>query len=125
MEQPLPMSLRTAESERYYQDQKLAGTLIPLADEPTIRAWTYWRIIENRFPYNVALAKHHLLLPIRAVPDRSDLKDEELAELVEIIALVASEYDFVMENFPKRRSILAHYHLHLGEYYPTRSDMKL
>lgn len=121
----LPMSLRTSNGERRYQQAKLDGNLVSLADEDSIMSWSLWRIIDNRFPYGVALKTHHLLLPIRAVPDRSDLSDDELAELVQILALVASNYDFVMENFPKRRSILAHYHLHLGEYHDTRDYMTL
>lgn len=119
------MSLRTADGERFYGQMKLSGKLIALADEPSLKEWSYWRLINNRFPYTVALRTHHLLLPIRVVPDRSELQAEELAELTEILSLVAPEYDFVMENFPKRRSILTHYHLHLGEYHNDRSEMKL
>lgn len=121
----LPMSLRTSSGEARYQRAKQESQLIPLADEDSVMEWGLWRIIINRFPYGIALKRHHLLLPIRAVPDRSDLTDEETAELVQILALVAPEYDFVMENFPKRRSILAHYHLHLGEYHDSREQMAL
>lgn len=122
---PLPMSLRTSNGERKYQLAKQQGTLVLLADEEAIMEWSLWRIITNRFPYGIALKKHDLLLPIRAVPDRSDLTAAELAELTEILALIAPQYDFVMENFPKRRSILAHYHLHLGEYVDDRTQMML
>lgn len=121
----LPMSLRTANGEKRYQKAKADSSLVALAEEEALMSWSLWRIIDNRFPYGIALKTHHLLLPIRAVPDRSDLSDDERAELVQILALVAPNYDFVMENFPKRRSILAHYHLHLGEYLDSREQMTL
>jgi diadenosine tetraphosphate (Ap4A) HIT family hydrolase len=121
----LPMSLRTSSGEQFYQDAKMKGDLVPLAEEETLLAWSYWRIIENRFPYGIALKRHHLLLPIRVFPDASDITDDERAELSQILALVAPEYDFVTMNFPKRRSILAHFHLHLGEYHDSREQMTL
>jgi diadenosine tetraphosphate (Ap4A) HIT family hydrolase len=119
------MSLRTSAGERFYGQMKLSGKLVPLADEPSITEWEHWRLIDNRFPYAVALRKHHLLLPKRVVADRLDLTEDERTELVWLLRQLSDDYDFVMENFPKRRSILSHYHLHLGEYYVHREDMKL
>lgn len=123
----LPMSMRKAASEAAYQQAKVDKILVPLSAEPSIKEFDLWRVIANRFPYDIALAKHHLLLPKREVPDRFHLTKGEASELLTILLQFERDgsYDFVMDNFAKRRSILAHYHLHLGSYYATREEMSL
>lgn len=125
MADDLPMSMRTAKGESDYQHAKTVGGLKLLSEEPSVREFEHWRIIENRFPYDSVLQTHHLLLPKRVVSDRFWLEANEVMELDEILTRLNEEgsYDFFTENFNKRRSIAIHYHLHLGKYYDKRSDM--
>lgn len=119
----LPMSLRTTEGEQFYADQKMSNNLKALADEPSLIDYKYWRVINNRFPYNAVLAEHNLLIPRRVVAERAELNLQEVHELAEILDELKNNYDFVMENFPHKRSVLYHYHLHLGLYKDKRSDV--
>ncbi len=119
----LPMSLRTHAGEAHYAEQKTNNNLIPLADEASVLEYKHWRIIRNRFPYDAVLEEHDMLVPKRVVAERKDLTLEEARELTDILEEMKNSYDFVMENFPRKRSILYHYHLHLGRYKKQRSDI--
>jgi hypothetical protein len=121
----IPSSGRSANGELMYQCEKIIGNLRALKDEPAIQEWNLWRIIENRFPYDMIFSVHHMLVPIREVPGHEYLNDEELTELYAIKMEVQSKYDLIFENFPKRRSILAHYHLHLATWHIKRTDFRL
>lgn len=124
---PIPTSARSEHGERFYGQMKLAGKLIPLEQEPSIAEFAFWRIIDNRFPYDMIFKTHRMLLPIRVVAEYQDLNSDEVEELHKILQWMRenSDYDLVFENFPKRRSIHAHYHLHLASYHDDRSDFKL
>lgn len=122
----VPTSARTADSEMRYQCAKILGELLSLDQEKAIYTFDHWRIIENRFPYDMIFKTHHMLLPIRIVGTRSELNEAEIRELSLIRDLtIMHDYDLVFENTPKRRSILSHYHLHLASYYDKRSDFKI
>lgn len=114
----LPMSARKAESEQFYQDAKLSGKTMPLELEPAIKKWDHWRLVENRLPYDMIYAVHHMLMPKRAgVTDRWHLNEDEKHELEMILReFVYPEYDMWFENCPKRRSVASMYHIHLGTY---------
>ena len=123
----IPTSPRTAQSETFYGQMKLADRLKPLADEPSLSEFAFWRIIDNRFPYDMIFKTHRLLVPIREVAEYQDLSQDEVTELHRILQWMRenSTYDLIFENFPKRRSIHGHYHLHLATYHDKRSGFKL
>jgi hypothetical protein len=114
----LPMSARTAESEQAYQDAKVTGKTMPLELEPSLKQWVHWRMIDNRFPYDMIFSVHRMLLPKRAgVSDRWHLNKDEKEELEVILKeFVYPEFDMWFENCPKRRSVASMYHIHLGTY---------
>lgn len=116
------MSGRTAETEQIYQDAKARGDVKPLELEDSIRQWEHWRLVNNRFPYDSIYKVHHMLLPKRAaVAHRWDLNTEEKTELEIILReFVYQDYDLWFENCPKRRSVLALYHLHVAVYKDER-----
>lgn len=118
----LPMSARLAESEQAYQDAKISGGTMPLELEPSMKQWEHWRLIENRFPYDMIFKTHHMLLPKRAnVGHRWELNDAEKQELELILKdFVYPGYHLWFENCPVRRSVLTLYHLHLGIYKDER-----
>lgn len=120
-----PSSLRTLGGESLYGLAKQEGSLIPLAEEPSIKEWQHWRIIRNRFPYDLAFSSHDLLLPKRVVADRKDLSRAEASELDWLlVSYIEDSYDMVMVNTLKRQSVPGHYHLHLVSYKP-REEFQL
>lgn len=122
----LPPSLRTAQSEQEYAEAKVFNNLKPLKDEKPIKEWVYWRLVANRFPYDICFKTHDLLIPIRQVPLREELTKAELDELESIIRTFAeTKYDMVFENTMRKRSIPAHFHMHLAAFYDTRAEMKV
>lgn len=123
----LPVSLRTAQSEWDYQNAKTRGETIPLELEPAIKKFEHWRVIENRFPYNVAYKTHHMLLPKRAgVSERKQLNETERAEFEKILEeFIDPEYHKWFVNCPGRRSVAGFYHIHLVKYHEKREDMSL
>jgi len=122
----LVVTLRTAESEHEYRVAREKKLLKPIADETPIISFNYWRIVDNRYPYDVAFAKHHLLIPIRKFAEHSDMNLEELCELNELHSnYIAYEYHMMFENMPGARSIKDLYHIHLARYYNNRTEMSL
>lgn len=123
----LPMSLRTIETERQYQEDKSARRTLPLELEASLMTWQHWRMIENRYPYGVAYKTHHMLVPKRAgISDRWHLNEDEKREFEVILKeFVYPNYDLWFENCPKRRSITTLYHVHLATYVDKREDMQL
>lgn len=122
----LPMSLRSESGEHVYQKAKRNRGLIPLSSEKVITRWTHWKLIENRFPYDMCFSKCDMLIPIKEVADYDDLPETAKRELREIITYYCQEkYDVVFENMNKRRSVKNLYHLHCATYVKNRSDVCL
>jgi diadenosine tetraphosphate (Ap4A) HIT family hydrolase len=108
--------LRSEEVNEKYSAYKAA---MP-ADAPHFYDWAErvvaefdkWVLINNAFPFDKIADTHHLLIPHRVFAHLHEANPEELRELEEIKAKLASDYDFVMENFPRNRSVPTHFHLH-------------
>ena len=111
----LPGSPRTERMEKIYQVDKQIGQTMPLKDEPTIQEYNHWRIIENRYPGDLILSKHDMLLPKREAK-LEDLTATELMELPQILKELEEEYHLVMWNFPPRQTKPGHFHVHLARY---------
>lgn len=118
-------TLRTRQSETDYAQAKVDGKLRRLSEEKTLKDFGLWRIIDNRFPYDVAFQTHHLLLPVRVVANEGDLTFDEVVELADIKRWAQRNYDLLLENLSRGRSIKDHYHLHLLMYKDAREDMAL
>ena len=86
-----------------------------LCSEPSIREFSYWRIVPNDFPYDVIAETHHMLLPKRHIQEIHDMTDEEREELIELQEGIDG-YDSLTKNFPHQQSIPTHFHLHLLTY---------
>lgn len=101
--------------ERYIKERKLRKDIeCPLCNKEVIKAFKYWKIIENRFPYDRVAKKHHMIIPIRhAIEDV--LTKKEMDELREIkkTFIKDSDYAYIMETTPKTQSVPGHFHLHL------------
>lgn len=119
----IPVSLRTASSELRYQHYKATGRLVDLQDEDTVIEFKYFKIIDNRFPYDMAYAVCHMLIPKRRVSDYTQLRWRERRELKQILygEIIQGGYSQIVENTAPTRSISAVWHLHLLKFYDNRS----
>jgi len=115
-------TLRTHKSEQAYQEELLKRSDRDLSDDPSIREWEHWRIIENLFPYDAAFKVHHLLLPKRRVSE-IELNEEEKKELEVILQELTDVYSFWMVNFKAKQSIKNHFHIHLLTYKDSREEL--
>jgi hypothetical protein len=117
----LPMSARLPQTERRYQDDKAAGRIISLIDERPIFKGnhTYFKIIENRYPYDAIFKLHHMLVCKRPGATHDNFTVEEKRELEAIRFAEFFKYGSVIENF-KAKSISDIWHIHLVSYYDTR-----
>ncbi len=91
------------------------------------REFTYWRIIENKFPYDAVFKTHHLLLSKRHFSNLSAATPAELDEIQTIKAMLAEEqaYDGILENLSSNISKPGHCHLHLfiWKYYDETTEV--
>jgi diadenosine tetraphosphate (Ap4A) HIT family hydrolase len=85
-----------------------------MANAPSIKDYQYWRIIENKFPYDTIAETHHLLVPKRQVPTYYQLNESEQAELNYLLYVTLNdEYDGRWYNSPKAQSVKDWLHFHL------------
>ncbi len=111
------MTLRTQATEARYQADKAAGRTRALADEPSIQEWTYWRLIDNRYPHDRWYTRHHLLIPKRVFPTIKEATASELMELFSILFTdLDNNYDSVKINYLRQQTKPEHLHFHLADY---------
>lgn len=123
MQQYIPVSLRSVNHESKYIDFQKNREKISLLDEPTIREWQFWVIIDNAFPYDYAFKVHHMLLPKREVTERN-ISEEESKELLQIYEEISDSYDCRLINFTKKQSVKNHFHVHLLIYKDKREELQ-
>lgn len=83
-----------------------------LCGESALETFSLWKVITNKFPYDMLAAVHTMLIPLRHTTE-AGLTDAERAELVTIKASYAQEYDYIIEATTRTKSIPQHFHLHL------------
>jgi hypothetical protein len=110
-------SFRTPEMKKKYEEHLQTGALdkaCPLCDKKSIKTFKHWKIIDNKFPYDLIAKIHHMIVPIRHVVE-NDLNEEELEELRQIKEnfFLNPQYDYIIEAATKNKSIPKHFHLHL------------
>jgi len=109
-------SLRTPEMDAKYEAYKAQGGLAgkcDLCEAPALQTFTYWKIINNNFPYDKAAEVHHMVLPVVHV-SQEEIPIEAWHELDDPKkGIINTMYDFIIEPTLKKRSIPAHFHLHL------------
>lgn len=109
-------ALRTPKAYGRYRDR------VPHPDEscficeaPPLRQWRGWKIIHNDFPYDAVSVDHVMLVPKRHIPMLEDLNKRERDMLTFIRAELNKEqnYDALLENTTRGRTIHSHFHYHL------------
>jgi diadenosine tetraphosphate (Ap4A) HIT family hydrolase len=86
----------------------------PLCKSKTLAEFTYWRLVENDFPYDRVAEVHHMIIPMRHTSGE-DLSGEEESELSHLLKtdLNTRGYNYFMQSLPSNMSIPAHLHYHL------------
>lgn len=108
-------AFRTPEMAAKYKALRESGHLertCPLCDAPGIVTFTYWKIIPNTYPYDRVAKRHDMVVPLRHTSE-GELSAEEWAEYGTIKQSHLQEYDYILEATVKKKSIPAHFHLHL------------
>jgi diadenosine tetraphosphate (Ap4A) HIT family hydrolase len=85
-----------------------------MKNAPSIKDYQYWRIIENKFPYDTIAKVHHLLVPRRQVSRYDLMTTQELTEYEGLLLnVLPQDYDMILLNFPKAQSVKDWLHFHL------------
>lgn len=107
---------RTKESAEKYRAFIAAGGLesgCRLCESPSIREFTHWRIIDNKFPYDRIAKTHHMILPIKHLSE-AEITAELWMEYQQLKkGYLNEQYEFIIELTLKKRTIPAHFHLQL------------
>ena len=72
-------SLRTPEGKKKYQEYlktEPSGHACSLCEKEAIKQFTYWKITENAFPYDLIAKTHHMATPLRHITE-DELNAEE------------------------------------------------
>lgn len=73
----------------------------------------HWRIVENKFPYDLITRTHHMIIPKMHIDDRS-IDPEQWAEYQKIKSTYINEnYEYLLEPTIRNKSIPTHFHMHL------------
>ncbi len=109
-------TLRTPEGkEKYREHLKLhpSSKECFLCAAQTMKDFSFWKLTENNFPYDQIAKIHHMLTPVRHVPE-DQLRQDELDELQSIKrSFINDGYDWIIEATLKNKSIPDHFHIHL------------
>lgn len=108
--------MRTNESEKKYKEYRQKGGLddgCRLCEAPALQEFEHWKVIENKFPYDMIADTHNMVVP-RAHHSVKEISAEAWAEYNMLkYGPLGAEYDFFIEATPNRLSIPTHFHLHL------------
>src|SRR3989344_1623205 len=108
--------LRYQKDEKHYKRLQKEGLLeigCRLCDAVSITEFQYWRIIKNNFPYTRIATLHHMVVPKRHVKE-DELSQEEWMEYNQLKhSYINDNYEFIIEATNRRKSIPAHFHIHL------------
>lgn len=111
--------LRTDETmTRYMQideERKAKNIVFDPYENPKIKEFTHWAIVNNDFPYDAVATTSHMIFTKRSIPfDWKLLTKEEKEEFEHLKeTYLKDNYDVVYENLPKGQTIPGHFHLHL------------
>jgi len=112
--------LRTEEMAQKYEEaqkenQEPEGCRL-CNDTESIAEYEYWRLMPNMFPYDRYFTKSDMLVTKRHI-DEHGLTQEEREEFLKLKNEVfADQYDSVLDNLPRQRSIPDHCHFHLIQF---------
>lgn len=110
------MTMRLPEDEAKYTQAKKDGNTTLLFNEPPIKDYKYWRIVDNRFPHSRIAETNHMIVLKRECKSLMLIKPMEWVELLKVIIDVADEYDNFAYNLPSMSSVKTIPHAHLYRF---------
>jgi hypothetical protein len=99
------MSLRKPETEQRYQDDLKNGRGKSLWDEEIVYDDEDYRVVKNRYPYDLIATEHVMLLPKKP--------DMDKAISWATIYAMANSYTKIIYNLPKAQSVKNIIHVHI------------
>lgn len=107
------MTLRTSKTQRAYDRYRMhpRSRSCYLCRAVTIKAWRYWKLLDNEYPYDRIADTHHIIALKRHARE-DELTPEEIREWREVRGYLHQHYDMLFENTVKKKSIPGHHHLH-------------
>ena len=108
----LDPSERTRATQRKYQEDKEAGKLIGLENEPPIMEYDHWKLIVNRYPYDEVWMTSMLLVAKDCV-SWAELPTEAVIELHDLKIGFKRIFDRITENGDAMASVNYVPHVHL------------
>lgn len=102
----------TAAKYEAHRETKEFKSRCALCQKDTLEEFTYWRIVDNSFPYDLIAETHHMLISKVHATER-ELPKEAHEELLHIKNRCLQQYDLMTMSLPKNLSIPQHVHYHL------------
>lgn len=108
--------LRTSKNQekytKYLKKNKEEGC--PLCKRLPLKAFKYWKVIKNNFPYDKIAREHNMIVPLRHVTE-DFLNRNELRELKDIKNVYIKEfnYHYILEATAQIKTQPEHFHLHI------------
>lgn len=107
--------LRTRKAQNRYLKLIKEGYLLRgcgLCKDRALKNFKYWKIVNNRFPYNRVAKVSHMIVPKRHVPENKlNALEKKEFKLIRHNYLW-KKYEYMFENISSK-SIPKHHHLHL------------
>jgi diadenosine tetraphosphate (Ap4A) HIT family hydrolase len=113
-----PRGWRSEAMHNAYADAIEAGeyadkTVCHLCEASSVTEFEHWRVIKNKFPYDMVAVQHDMIVP-KVHKKEEDLTAAELQELRELkTTYINDNFQMIMESVPRNKSIPEHFHLHL------------
>src|SRR5690606_36300887 len=110
------MGFRTEATQNQYDEIRKRGHLeqgCPLCEAVSLKEFEYWRVVDNRYPYDKISQIHHMVIPKRHVIENV-LTNAEKDELIIIKdTYLGQHYAYMLEALTGQKSIPEHFHLHV------------
>lgn len=110
------MTMRLPKDEARYTQAKLNNDLVPLFNEPAIKDYKYWRIVNNRFSHTRIANVNHMIVLKRECNSLLKIRFFEWRELLKIIWEIRHNYDNFAYNLPSMSSVKTIPHAHLYKF---------
>ncbi len=94
-------------------EELLPGVCSLCTKDKSIKKFKHWRIVENRFPYDLIAKTHHIIISSRhVVYDKLNKAEKKELDLIKS-TYIQIKYQMFMEATKKRQSVPEHFHIHL------------
>ena len=105
---------KTFEKYKKFMAKEFSPGVCSLCEKAkSIKNFKYWKIVGNKFPYDLIAKTNHIIFPKRHVV-YEELNKAEKRELDLIKSkYIQKKYEMLIEATKKRQSVPEHFHIHL------------